>query len=364
MKTLIIGAGPVGSYAASLLAQNKDTEVSLFEEHSSIGTPVHCTGIVTPEIFRFIPKKSKFILNEIKDVRIISPDSSALKLNFKQPDLILDREAFDQYFFNLAHSAGANTYLKHRFLSYRKRTARIKDLGTGKIKELKFDRLIGADGPNSAVGRSAKLIHDREFFIGIQAVVKKHNDNVLDFYPLDHGFGWSVPVDSQTLRIGVASRYTLGAEFQAILNNYGGRVLKKQGGLIPVYRPSAHYQRKKVFLVGDAAGLVKATTGGGLVPGLDSAEILAYCILHKKNYCLGLSNVRRSLKLNLRMRKIMDSFSYEEWDGLVSDLNSKKTKAVFESVNRDQLSKLAFSLLLKKPVLAKYGFRHMKELFF
>lgn len=364
MKTLIIGAGPVGSYAASLLAKHEGMEVSLFEEHSSIGAPVHCTGIVTPEIFRFIPKKSKFILNEIHDVRIIAPSASALRLSLKQPDLILDREAFDQHFFNLAHSAGVKTYLKHRFLSYHRRTARIKNLKSGKIKELKFDRLIGADGPNSAVGRSADLINKRKFFIGVQAVVKKKNDNVLDFYPLDHGFGWSVPVDSQTLRIGVASRYTLGAEFHSLLNKYGGRVLKKQGGLIPIYRPSARYQKGRVFLVGDAAGFVKATTGGGLVPGLDSAEILAYCILKKKNYRLGLSNIRHSLRLNLRMRKVMDSFSAEEWNELVSDLNSKRTRTVFESINRDHLSNLAFSLLWKKPTLAKYGFRHMRELFF
>jgi flavin-dependent dehydrogenase len=365
-KTLIIGAGPVGSYAASLLAKNQhfDSEISLFEEHSSVGVPVHCTGIVTPEIFNFVPKKNDFVINKIHDVRIISPNKSFLKLRLKKPDLILDRVAFDKYFFNLALDAGVIPKFKHRFISCTKNSAEIKDLLSGKRKNIPFNYLIGADGPNSAVGRSTGLIKNREFFIGIQAVVKKKNDNVLDFYPLDKGFAWSVPVDSNTLRIGVASKYTPGAEFHSILKKYGGRVIEKQGGLIPVYNHKADYNKKNIFLVGDAAGFVKATTGGGLIPGLSSAESIVRSLSKKSNYRSNLSSVRKSLNLNLKARNIMDSFLEKEWDELIYDLDSKKTKSIFENINRDEFAKLAFILLLKKPSLVKYGFRHFKKLFF
>ncbi|MEM4264021.1 MAG: NAD(P)-binding protein, partial [Candidatus Woesearchaeota archaeon] len=40
----IIGAGPVGSFAAYLLAK-AGFEVSIFEEHEKIGLPVQCTGL-------------------------------------------------------------------------------------------------------------------------------------------------------------------------------------------------------------------------------------------------------------------------------------------------------------------------------
>ena len=40
----IIGAGPAGSYLASLLRKE---EVEVFEEHDKIGLPVQCTGITT-----------------------------------------------------------------------------------------------------------------------------------------------------------------------------------------------------------------------------------------------------------------------------------------------------------------------------
>jgi len=363
MKSIIIGAGPVGSYAASLLAKNKGMEVSLFEEHTAIGTPAHCTGIVTPEIFNFIPEKSKFILNKIYNVRIFAPNGSALKLGFKQPDIILDRVAFDEYLFNLACKAGACPSLKHRFLSQNKGAAKIKDLSSGKIKTVKFDKLIGADGPNSIIGRSTALINQREFFIGVQAVVKKKNDNILDFYPLPDGFGWSVPVDSQTLRVGVAVRKNSNVAFDSMLKRYSGRVLEKQGGLIPIYHPGASYSKGNIFLVGDAAGFVKATTGGGLVPGLGSSEALEEALSKEKNYRALLRPIRQKLWLNLRVRRLMDSFSEEEWNELVAGLNSEGTKSVFESINRDDIGRLAFSLLSKKPSLVKYGLRHAKEIF-
>lgn len=364
MKSVIIGAGPIGSYAASLLAKHPDTDVSLYEEHATIGAPVHCTGIVTPEIFRFISKKSKFVLNEICDVRIFSQNGATLRLGFKQPDIILDRMAFDEHFFNLACKAGACPHLKHRFLSSSKDAAKIKDLSSGKIKTVKFDKLIGADGPNSAVGRSAALINQRKFFIGVQAVVKKKNNNVLDFYPLPDGFGWSVPVDSRTLRVGVAVRKNPRLACDSILKKYPGRILEKQGGLIPIYQPGASYSKGNIFLVGDAAGFVKATTGGGLVPGMASAEALAKAISKEKNYHALLKPIRQELWINLKIRHLMDSFPEKEWDEFVADLNSKVTKSVFESINRDEIFRLAFRLLLNKPSLTKYGFRHAKDLLF
>ena len=42
----IVGAGPAGSYLAYLLAKQGE-KVIVLEEHSAVGSPVQCTGIVT-----------------------------------------------------------------------------------------------------------------------------------------------------------------------------------------------------------------------------------------------------------------------------------------------------------------------------
>jgi digeranylgeranylglycerophospholipid reductase len=366
----IIGAGPVGSYAASLLAKYQDTEVLLFEEHASIGTPVHCTGIVTPEIFNFIPKKSRFVINKIHDVRIFAPNGSFLPLSFKQPDIILDRVAFDQHFFNLACKAGAHPHMKHRFMSVTGDSALIKDLSSGKNKSVKFNHLVGADGPNSAVGRSAGILNNRKFFTGVQAVVKKTNDNILDFYPLRDGFGWSVPVDSNTLRIGVASQKNPKNAFDQLMNNYRGRIIDRHGGLIPIYNPRAKFciGRKSagsISLVGDAAGFVKATTGGGLVPGLNSAELLANSLLggsfDGRSYRSDVHHaIQQDLAIHSLMRRLMNSFSQADWNDLIREMNSDSLKNALEDINRDKILILASSLLLRKPSLIRYGFKALR----
>src|SRR4030042_4248094 len=114
MMITIIGAGPVGCYAASLLADK--FKVVVFEEHKSVGLPVQCTGIVTQEIFNFIPNNSKAIINRVGDIRIFAPNNKFIKLKLEKPDIILDRQKFDEYFYNLARKKGVSFLLSHKFI--------------------------------------------------------------------------------------------------------------------------------------------------------------------------------------------------------------------------------------------------------
>ena len=53
---IIIGAGPVGCFLGGLLAKN-GKEVKIYEEHDSIGKPLHCTGIITEELGKIVVGK-------------------------------------------------------------------------------------------------------------------------------------------------------------------------------------------------------------------------------------------------------------------------------------------------------------------
>lgn len=370
MMITIIGAGPVGCYAASLLADK--FKVVVFEEHSQIGLPVQCTGIVTKEIFNFLPIKifnysiptnNNFIINKAKDVRIFAPDNKFLKLSLQEPDIILDRIRLDNYFYNLAKREGAKFYLNHKFLSAKNGFVFVKDLSSGKVKKFKSSILIGADGPLSAVAKTSGLFGKRKFFIGVQAVIKRKNSNIIDFYPFKHGFGWAVPESKSTLRVGVASRTNPKEHFEKLLRKYKGKIIARQGGLIPVFSPRAKFCKENTFLVGDAAGFVKATTGGGLIPGLKSAEILADCIKNNTSYKTGVYlKLFPSLWLHLKMRRLMDSFSQEEWNHLVNELSKSKAKTALQEVNRDRLFRLISRTSLKNPRILKYGLRHLGRL--
>ena len=84
----IVGGGPIGCYLGSLV------DCKVFEEHSEIGNPVQCTGLVTSEIFNLV-KKDDFIVNELSDFRIKSGNEK-VELKLKK-NYLLDRGKFDRY---------------------------------------------------------------------------------------------------------------------------------------------------------------------------------------------------------------------------------------------------------------------------
>ena len=68
----VIGAGPAGSFYASLAAKKDD--VYLFEEHKVVGRPVACTGILTDNVSDVIKIPKDLILNKIRRFKIVSPN--------------------------------------------------------------------------------------------------------------------------------------------------------------------------------------------------------------------------------------------------------------------------------------------------
>ena len=80
----IIGAGPAGSYLASLLKE----EAVVFEEHKSIGKPVQCTGITTQALAEILPITKKFLINKITNAKIKTPEGKNINARLKKPKLI------------------------------------------------------------------------------------------------------------------------------------------------------------------------------------------------------------------------------------------------------------------------------------
>jgi digeranylgeranylglycerophospholipid reductase len=342
----IIGAGPIGLMTGSYLAKNQ--KVQIFEEHKKIGKPVQCTGIVTSDISKIIKINKNIILNKIKTAEIISKNN---KIKLPVNDIIIDRISFDNYIKEKAIDNGVNLIVN-------------KKISEQKIKNLK-GTIIGADGPASIIRKQINPNTNIDYYVGKQAIVKGNFDK--DIFKVYVGsiapnfFSWIVPISSSTARIGLAVKNNPNLYFKKFIKQIKiKKIINYQAGLIPIYNPKIKTQQinktNKYYIVGDAATQVKASTGGGLIPGLKAAKILANSIIYNTNYHKQWKNkIGKELLTHTLIRRTLNNFSDKDYNDIIKTLKNEKN--IFKKYSRDSGFKLLSSLILRQPKLLKYGFK-------
>ena len=349
----IVGAGPIGCYVAYLFAK-ANHDVAVFEEHAEVGKPVQCTGLVTSEIKNCLKLKGNVIVNKLKKVVTVSPSGKKLTIKFKNPNYLLNREKFDKYLCSLAQDNGVKLYLKHKFLDFKN-----PYLILNNKKHFKTDILIGADGPLSRVAKACNLFGKRKFVIGFQARAKLQDieKETIEFYLHEGYFAWIVPENESFARVGVVSESDVKKRFEIFLKNLNRkyRIKNFQTGLIPIYNPKLKLQASNVYIVGDAATLVKPTTYGGIIPGLKAANLLFKAITENLNYeKLVRKEIGKELFYGLLIRKMLNKLSASDLDNLVEICNEKQIKKILAETDREFPSKILMQLL-KKPTFLKFA---------
>ncbi|MEK6952522.1 MAG: NAD(P)/FAD-dependent oxidoreductase [Nanoarchaeota archaeon] len=344
----VIGAGPSGSYLAYLLAK-KGEKVRLFEEHKVIGKPVQCTGIITSSIENLIKFKKDLLVKKFYLVRVYSPNGDFVDVKLKG-DNIFDRAKFDQYLAEMAVDNGAELCLGEKYLDFKE-----NKLITNKRK-IKTRILVGADGPLSSVAKTNGLFINRKFVTGLQARVKaKVNDDYYEVYLGKGYFGWSVPEDSNITRLGFIANFNPKNLFENYLKKMSGEIAEYQSGIIPVYDPKVITQKGNVFLTGDAATFVKATTYGGILQGMLASEELCKAILENVNYDkLWRKRIGKDLWLHLKLRNKLDKMDDAKYDELIKLVKKEKIREILNSYDRDFVSKIVLKLLIKEPRFLKF----------
>ena len=351
----IIGAGPAGSYLAYLLAK-QGKEVTLIEEHEKIGSPVQCTGIVTASIEKFVKLPNEVIANKCNKVIVISKNNRIVAIT---DEIVMWRNKFDEFLANMAQDEGVKILTNHQFLDFNgKHSIKIKNKSNNQTKEIIADYIVGADGPSSAVGKAVGLEPIKKFYIGMQAKVKLKADiNAFETYFSNEAFpqffGWVVPESEDTARLGLGSFNNAKEYFYKFLEKRTGtkEILCWESGIFPVYDPKKIIQKENVFLIGDAATQVKATTGGGIIPSLKAAEVLCDCIISKKDYNKEFKRKKagKELLLHLKIRNALNKFSDNDYDYLLDLMNQDRIKKTLKKYDRDTPIQLILNLLAKEP---------------
>ena len=288
---LVVGGGPAGLYAAYCLAK-AGRRVAVFEEHSEIGRPLHCTGLLAVESFSRFALPQDAILGTLRSARLHSPSGHLLSLASAQDEtVILDRPSFDRGLADQAVKAGADLFLGHRIETLRRFRGGVvagssSSNGAGRLIRGRLGIL--ATGAAYHLHRDLDLGLPSHFVQTAQVEVDFADDRDVEVYfgqeVAPGSFAWIVP-----FRRGGASKARIGLLASRDAGGYLDRFMrfpKVASRLLP--GTPCHYRRRpipirpiqrtyaeRVLVIGDAAGLVKPTTGGGIYYGLLTAELAA-----------------------------------------------------------------------------------------
>jgi len=358
MNITIIGAGPIGCYVGYLLAK-VGHQVSIYEKKKEIGTPIQCTGILTSDFDQFNLPMNEFLVNTTQKIEAYSPRGR--KVEIKQKDYIICRKRFDNFMASLAVNKGAKIFLKHSFLKREGNNVVVKDIVRNKEKLITSDIVIAADGPLSKTAWAYGIYHSkRKNYYGIQATVEGEFDisTTKTYFGKSRCpgfFVWVVPESATRARVGLYTTKNSRFYFNKFILENGFKVIGIQAGTIPIFHPQQKLKKDNCYLLGDASGYVKATTGGGIVPGMKQAEILANYInninCNCRKSCLQkeIKALRKRMQLHLFISKIMNNFSDRDWNRLFNYINQPKIKKIFEKHTRDNPIPLVTKTLLREP---------------
>ncbi|MBM3308686.1 MAG: geranylgeranyl reductase family protein [Candidatus Altiarchaeales archaeon] len=307
----VVGGGPAGCIAAGRALEKGD--VILFEEHKK--QPVHCAGLISVSGFeRLEIKKKHFVLNEVKGAKLFSPLGTIVEIRAKEAKAyVVDRSLFDGFLLNSAVSKGVSC-----------ESMRVLGIENSVLHtqggEFKAEKTILATGTDYNLQKACKLDCPDEFLLGAQYEmdVECDRDLVELHFVVPDFFAWIVPLEDKA-RVGLCTKSNPKPFLDSFVSRLakqnrvkGSRVQNESYGIIPLYNPKLRTQYGKINLVGDAAGHVKATTGGGVVMGGVAAE---YACMEDYER-LWRRNIGADLRLHLWIHRFVNRLSPQNLDRL------------------------------------------------
>lgn len=308
MQITIVGAGPIGCYLGQLLKNDGFAPV-LLEEHSQIGVPLQCAGLVGASFFgeSRIPLPENIIDRRINGA-IISYKRESFTLQRKNVAFAIDRVKLDQQL-----SEGLDIRERRRLVGLEKKNGKYLLHTPG--ESFQSDIVIGADGATSITRKLEGFKLNPTYYKGVLIKMKRKMDPDdvvrVDFSRPFLYFSWLIPQSDGVVRAGSISptpRKTLHSFLDKL--DLSGEIIEQTSGLIPT--GYGQTLKGRVALVGDAACQVKPLSGGGLHYGMRCAEILAQCI-KEGNLASYETRWKKSLgkeiQSALRIRKVLEKRS-------------------------------------------------------
>lgn len=261
----VVGGGPAGCFAGiSACLQGKS--VLLSEEHKTVGEPEACSGLISKSglesLMPYVNYK-EIVLNEITTAKVICGKQEFAVSPKEESAVLVSR-------------CGLDSLAAQRFVEEGGKL----ELGKKVTRNFASNNIIGADGPASAVAGYFGFPRISSYVACMQGNFKYSCENphqteiYLSGRDFPGFFGWVIPINEHEAKIGlgVSLQYHPLKYYKKFLSHLGikSKPSYEFAAVIPtsVRRKTAMEKNGySVLLAGDAAGQVKATTGGGIFFG-------------------------------------------------------------------------------------------------
>jgi digeranylgeranylglycerophospholipid reductase len=388
---IIIGAGPAGLFAATEIAK-RGFDVRVLEEHERVGEPDHCAGLLsTSGLNRLgVNLPDEVIQNTVSGAIIYSPSGHTIKVERgKREARVIDRRRFDAWLATRATDQGVevttNTKVseigREGVLDYRVKVR-------GKINtELTSNVYIIAEGSRCQLSGSIGLpiVEKSSKYPAFQYEVSgvDIDDGLVEmFYGRNVApgfFAWIIPLGEKRARVGLAARNKSKIRLDALIHHHkivskrmeGAKIERSLGGIVLVGLPIARMTNRNVIAVGDTAGIVKATTGGGVILGgltaklagkiiaeaLSSSAIARGIQQYEKQWKSMISNELRTMYL---AQLALSSLSDKGLDSIIKDAANLGLLDAVKSEGDMDLQGSVIKKLLTNPRMVLTGLRAIR----
>lgn len=286
---IIIGAGPTGSYLAHWLAVS-GRQVLLLDKNNNPGDNVCCTGIISKECFDKLALNGSIKYSAYNTAKLIGPLQQSL--DFRRDNTvayIVDRPALNILLSARAIAAGVRVTYSSEVIDLQRYVNKIS-VKTRTGEEIRYfdgQMLVIATGFSPRSKLSPPLGQILKFTVGMQSSVEVLNCSepqiFLDRVLAPGGFAWLMPTWDNKGLAGILCSIKPKQHLTYFLEKLKreGKISDNTGkaeyGPIPLRRLKTTYG-ERLMVLGEAAGQVKPTTGGGIYYGLLCAEIAAEVI--------------------------------------------------------------------------------------
>ncbi len=292
---IVVGGGPAGGMAAWTAAR-AGLRTLLLEEHGAIGAPPHCSGKLSVHAFREFALPPSLARTSLRAATLYAPDGAAVTVRRATIDShVVDRDRFDRWLVAQAQAAGAEVILEARA----RRGTRANGLVTveaerrGRRLTFRAPLVVDAEGARALLPRTLGLPQHRLLVHGLQYEMEGLQLEADDAPELYLGrewapgfFAWIMPTGEGSGRVGlcVDPRMTarppayylerlLAAHPVVSRRARKARIVRRLAGRIPLLGRRTPSYAPGLLLAGDAAGHVKATSGGGIYFALAAGRL-------------------------------------------------------------------------------------------